>query len=370
MNYRHIKPLEDKEFEEITQKLSSTDTTATVARGSDGGTTYLLEPRMWIRQIVDGAQKKLMYSASAYQQDVTKGFKDLVIPKRNRYLADEITGEWKAVVTPGTAVNFTDLSQYDGVTVTPLWKNHGVAITYDVIQTNALDYVALGREELTYHAGDVVDIAVVDAFVGATAATSSVAGASTIYGGDATDASELSAGDIITTDMVAEGARKLKSKIVNYWTLGSGEFTIATSTMVKNPWANEGDFVLHIAPEQEEAFRTDSQFVNAAEYGSDKVLKTGEIGDYLGVAIVVSNNTKQYATSATNRDGTTNSSISTNTCVLTKMRKGAALAFSKRPTLHVVDFPRELEVDLILEQAYGTNIIHDDSICFFDLAQA
>ncbi len=42
-----------------------------------------------------------------------------------------------------------------------------------------------------------------------------------------------------------------------------------------------------ITPRLEEQLLCDSQFVNAAEYGSDKVLKTGEIGSYLGCRIYV-----------------------------------------------------------------------------------
>ena len=362
---------EDGELEDITQELASTDTTRSVARGSAASTTYLLEPRIWFRDLIDGAKKSLIYSQFAHQKDVPKGYKDAVFVKRKQYLPTEVSAVWQASVTPGSSVSFTDMNNMDGVEVIPGQYNYGVAISYDVIQTNAIDYVSEAKNELMYHAGDEVDQFVVSGIVSSgSRATSAAAGSYTIYGGDANQASELASGDVITTDMVAKAARKLKSKIVEQWTLGTGETAVATTTAVANPWMNEGDFVLCVAPEQEEVFLTDSQFVNAAEYGSDAIVKNGEIGRYLGVPIIVSNNTKMYAASSSNRDGSSNTSISTNTCVMQKSKKAIGLAYGKRPTMHVVDYPRELEIDLILEQSYGTGTIHGDAKVWLDLAQS
>jgi len=340
------------------------DTTATAARGSSGGTTYLNEPRLWLKQLVNAAKKEFKYLQATYQTTVPKGNKDVVIPKASQYITS-----YESSVTPGTAVNFTTLDNIDGVAITPSYYNYGFAITNDVIQTNNVDHIARASEELTYHAGDVVDQAVVTAFVGATAATSSASGAYTIYGGDATQASELEPGDTITTDMVAEARKKLMTNTVYYWTLGTGESKAAHSTATANPWKDQKDFQLFVSPEQQEVFETDSQFVNASEYGGREILMNGEIGRYLGVKIITSTNTKIYSANAANRDGTTNSSIDTNTCIMTKPRKGAGFAYGQKPRLHVFPYPSQLETRLILEQSYGTGVIHDDAIVFLDVAQ-
>lgn len=359
--YMDITPLEEQEMDDIVQTLA--DTTASVAQGSTATTaTTLLEPRMWLKQIVDAGRKRFHYAQFSKQVDVQKGFKNAIVPIRQRFLSG---ASWGANVTPGTAVNFTALTNYDGVEVNPAWKNSGVAISYDVIQQNVLDYVGAAREELTYKAGDEVDIHVADVVSGAAQSDASTPGAQFIYGGDATQASELADGDVITTDAVAEGIRKLETTTARYWTGGSGE---SIGSGDKNPWTNEGDFVLFLAPEQQEAFRTDSQFVNASEYGGDRVVHTGEIGEYLGVKIVSSNNTIRVPSGGTAHDATKTTTDITQ-CVMLKGGKSTALAFQRRPKLHVVDFPRELEIDLILEQSYGASVLHADSNVFIDVTQ-
>ncbi|HUU77491.1 MAG TPA: N4-gp56 family major capsid protein [candidate division Zixibacteria bacterium] len=362
---RHILPMSDGEYEDIVQTLAAT--TASTARGSSASTTtYLLEPRMWMREIVNAAKKDLRYAEGGMIKDIPKGNANLIIPKQKQYLAG---GSWGANVTPGTAVNQTALSNYDGVELVPTWYNSSVAVTYDVIQQNVVDYVGQAREELTYRAGDIVDQAVVTAISGATESTSTAAGSSTIFGGDATQASELTDGDIITTDMVAEGRKKLTTDSIYYWVGGTGESKAAKASYSKNPWKNNDDFLLYIAPEQEEAFLTDSQFINASEYGSNKVIMNGEIGTYLNTKIIVSNNTKQVASAGV---GTTDGSAAgtdINTCVMVKAKKGYALGYLKRPTLHIMDYPRQLEVDLILEQAFGAKTVHDDAIVHINVSQ-
>src|SRR3990167_2834333 len=266
-----VTALEDKEFEEIVRTFA--DTTAANARGAAAGTTTnLLEPRLWMREVVDAAQKRFRYGEVSMTKDIPKGHVNLIVPKRRAFISGT---SWAANVTPGTAVNFTTLNNFDGVEVNPNWRNYATAISYDVIQQNVVDYVGAAREELVYKAGDHVDQDIVTEISGATLASVSTVGAQAVFGGDATQASELATGDVITTDMVAEAMRKLQTDVVRYWTGGTGETAQAKTRALKNPWINENDFVLLIAPEQEEAFRTDSQFVNAAEYGARETILNG-----------------------------------------------------------------------------------------------
>ncbi len=358
----HIKPYEEEDYEEVVALLA--DNTASNSRGSSASTTtYLLEPRLWMRDIVDAAQKKFRFAEFAHQVDIPKGYVNTVIPIRKK-----MEETYSATVTPGTAVNYSTLNNYDGVEANAEWKNYGHAITYDTIQQNALDYVALAKEELIYHAGDEVDQGIVDTLSGATVSASSTTGYQTVWGGDASSSATLAAGDILTTDMVAEGKKKLQSDLNRYWSGGSE--SISASTYNKNPWLNDNkDFTIIIAPEQEEAFLTDSQFINAAEYGKDTIIHNGEVGEYLGTKVVVSVNTKYIATSGTGTTDGTTAAVGMNACPMFKAKKAYALAYQKRPTLHVVDFPRELEVDLILEQSYGSVMMHNDALCYLEVSQ-
>lgn len=355
----------EKRYIFTTELLAAGDTTDAVGRGSSVS-GYALEPIAWLREIVDAAKEQQQFVQFAYQATVPQGNADVIIPYRSNYLG---SGDWQSSVTPGTAVNFTRLDNLDGKKLTPSDENYAVAVTYDLMRKSAVDYVRAAREELTYWVGQKVDSALATALAQATAATSSAAGAQTIYGGDATKDSELAAGDTITTDMVAEGIRKLKSKNCYYWTLGTGE---SLSSASKNPWQNTAaePFVLAISPEQEEVFLTDSQFTNAAEYGSRDVIANGEIGQYLGVKIVVSNNTPKYTTSDDSPDGESggNPGVNMTRCLLFKARKAPVIAWGLKPRLHVVDYPSELETRLIIEQAYAVDELFADAIVFIDVA--
>lgn len=341
------------------EELTSTDTTASAARGADAGTTYMLEPRMWLKGLVDGAKKDHLYAQFCKQFDVPKGTKDAIVPKREAYGL----GTWESAVTPGTVVNFSVMDNMDGVSVTPAFTNYAIAITYDVIRTNAVNFVAEAQEDLRYKCGDIVDAAVVTALLAGTAADSDDRGYQTVYGGDASRASDLRAGDTINTDIISEAKRKIQSSECKYWTLGTAEYI---SSEAKNPW--KPPYALLVSPYQEDTLRRDSQFTSAAEYGSDKIIHSGQIADYLGVNIVVSNNTKSYASAGTTRDATA-AGADMNSCVMLKPQHACALGWGTRPTLHVVDYPRHLEQDLIIEMSYQAKVIQDDAIVFIDVTK-
>ena len=322
---------------------------------------------MWLKTIIDAAKKKHYYAQFVYQTEVPPGNADVVIPKRSKMLS---SSDYASSASEGAAVNYTKLNNIDGVQITPVDYNYGIAISNKALRTNALDLLKYARDELTYYAGEVVDNAVVTALVGATAATSSTAGAQTVYGGDATADSALQAGDVLTTTMITEAKRKLESTTCKYWTLGTGE---SVSSATKNPWTNDPNepFVLFIAPEQQEALLNDTQFVNASEYGSDKVIHSGEIGEYLGIKVIVSNNTKAYTTSDSSPDGESggNPGVNMHRCILCKPMRAAALAWGQKPKLYSFDYPSELEKRIILELSYAAKVIHDDAIVWLDVAQ-
>jgi len=335
--------------------------------GVVGGTysTSALLPSLWLRKIVDAAKKEWYATQYAYQTEVPKGNKDVMVPLRTVYVGSGTT--WAGGAGEGASVNFTRLDNLCGVSLTPTDKNAGIAISNRVIRTHALDMIAKSREDLMYFAGDMVDKDMFATLRDATAATATSRGAQRILGGDAASASELAAGDTINTDIVAEGKRKLQSTICKYWSGGSE----SNSSEEKNPWkiSDSEPFVLFIAPEQSETFETDSQFMNASEYGSDAIVKKGfgEIGTYNGVKIVISNNVPSYDASTTHADGTT-TAVAQHRCIMIKAKKAAAIAWGQKPRLVIFDYPRELEKDLILEQAWDSKVLHSDAIVHIDVA--
>ena len=358
-------------------ELSAGDTTTTETQGSSF-TAYALSPVNWLKEIVDAAKKKQYAAQLVRQEDLPQGTKDLVIPKRSNYLA---SGDWAASQsTQGSAVNFTKLDNLDGVTVTPADENYAISISNRAIRTNALNIVQEAKNELIYRAGDVVDIAVFTALkASSNQATSSASGAQWLYGGDARLDSELAAGDTITTDLVADAKKMMMSTICKYWNTASAG-SIQTSSASKNPWMPEDNdpFYLLVAPEQAAVLEKDSQFVNAAEYGSSEIvkggLKVGEIGamgnPYLGVRIIVANNVPYYNTSASSPDGESgaNPGVNMHRCIMLKGKKAGVLAWGQRPRLKVAPYDRELSTDLILEMSYQAKVIHSDAMVYLDVA--
>lgn len=329
-------------------------------------TSYTLSPAVWLKEIVDAAQKQFYAIQFAYQTELKDGQKDVVIPMRMHKMYSGAT-TWEIKAAEGAAVSYTTMNNLCGVTLSPTDWNAGIAISNRAIRTNAVDLIRNAREALTDFCGNEVDVAMFDALkVDTYKATSSIKGSQAIYGGDATQASGIAAGDVITTDMVAEAKRKLQTTNSSYWTYGTGE---TQSAVYKNPWANEKGtpFVMFIGPEQEETFLTDGQFVNAAQYGSDKIIHNGEIGEYLGIKIVVSSNTPFYAASATHPDSST-TAVAQHRCMMIKAQKAGAIAWGLKPRLQVVDYPSELEKRLIIEQAYQCKQLHSDAIVHINVA--
>lgn len=344
--------------------ITLADTTESDVQSS-ATTNYTLLPRVWIREIVDAAQKRLYAAQFAYQTNVPAGSKDVVIPKRTKYFGSGTT--WGASAAEGGTVNYTDINNLSGVLVSPVDVNRGVAISNQAIRTNALDIVRAARDELTYAAGDEVDQHVWNQLASDHyKAASTTNGSQAIYGGDALQASGLQAADTLTTDMVAKGKRYLQSSIQRYWTYGTGE---SSGSSGKNPWSNEPNspFVLLIAPEQEEVLLTDSQFVNASEYGDPSVIRNGEIGSYLGVKIVVANNTPYYGASAAHPDGST-TVVAQHRCAMFKANKAVALAWGQKPQLTVFDYPSELEKRMVFSQAYKAEVLHPDAIVHINVS--
>ena len=91
-----------------------------------------------------------------------------------------------------------------------------------------------------------------------------------IYPGARTS-STITTGDVLDTNMIAK----------------------LLTTMEQTQAKKCSAIVIH--PLQKYSLLTNNQFINASEYGSDRVIKSGEIGEYLGIPIYVSN----HITSAT-----------------------------------------------------------------------
>jgi len=343
-------------------------------------TAYGLQPVLFLKDIVDAAKTQLYFANFVGSQQAPEGVKDVIVPKRKLYEGKNgLSDNTSELVTANTAMTFTTLDNLDSVTITPTTHLSGYAITKYALRTNAVNLVNAAKEELSYGIGDILDQAIATALGNATSATSTVAGAQVLYGGDATSDATLSAGDVITTDLVAKAKRYLGDKYFYYRATGyggagtgTGAETKVTSTYFKNPWPNSRDdpYTLFIGLSQEEAFLKDSQFVNAAEYGDDSIVQNGEIGMYLGVKIVSTPNIESVASGGTAISGGSTAGTDVTRCILCKPKAACVVVWGRKPEVKTWDYPEQDQVRISLVCEYAIGIIQSDAIVWIDVADA
>lgn len=343
------------------------ETQASTVQGAAISNAYTNQPILFASEVMDGAKKRFFFTNFINIVYLPTGHKDYVIKKRTKYLGSSgVTFDTGEATT--SDISNTSLSTLSGVTLTPTVVTARFTETNYAIRTNAFNIVQEAKAELSEAIGDRIDAAVASAMGDATSSAITTQGALTLYGGTATADSGLVAGDILTTDLIAEGARYLKDSVMYY--RSGGVITKATST--KNPWTNSPDdpYVFFIGPAQEMALRKDSQFVNAEQYGSNEVVQNGEIGKYLGIKIVVTDNVERVAAAGTAPDGGSAVTVNMTRCILAKAKKACTLCWGQEPTIDTADIQWRKQTSIVLECAYDIKMVHNDAVIFVDVADA
>lgn len=360
---------------EISGIMQLAATTASDSRGDALSSVYTLQGVKWSQTFIDAAQEEMYFNQVMRQEVMPLGNKDYVIKIRKAYLADSSWETSSAEYSAGTAITKTTIDTPNGIQFTPARENYAVSITIEDIQTNALDVSKFCMDELKYKYANTIDSAARDSLLGTVVAsggtsaitgtemTNSVAGIQTIFGGDATDLSDsLDAEDKITTDLVAKAARLLESDRGVYW--NSNVETVSAAP--KNAWTStEAEpFVLFIAPQQKEVFRKDPQFVNAAEYGSNRVVMTGEIGEYLGIRVVVTTKVPKFASTQKLivQGAQMTFAVSGHVCALVKAKRCGAMVFRQKGEFSRYELPDEDKIAMKLSMAYQAKPLQDDAI--------
>lgn len=310
-----------------------TDTTT----GSTGVANLL--PKIWKADIIQDAQADRQFEKWAYVDRTLVGTpgKDVSIPVETNLTTMTNDSE-------GAAATFDEMDVVDEVVFTPALYRYAFNMSFQAVKQTAAPLLENGKRQMTNYARDVVDLA-----IGLACANAGATVANIRYGGDAAGVEDLEAGDIITTDLVADAILDLKS---NKW---------------KNEAGNRG-FVLFIGPEQENAFLKDSQFVNAAEYGDKGVISTGEIGEYLGVKVVVTNNIPTKAATAADYTEGQNWAVAGNTCILAKGNVSFGIAYAEDINLMYEKFLSHAEHRVYLSMMFQAKTLQDDSIALIKVA--
>lgn len=305
------------------QELSNETTTS-----SSGIST--VQGKKWLQSILEAAKQKMYFEQFAYVTDAGPGIKDVAVPfaSSNQTFTNDSTQASRT---------YTEITNVNTVTFTPSDYKYGASISATVVRTSQVDVIAWARDQIAYQMALSVDQACATAIGAATPAT-------TLYGGDAAAVGDLEAGDIMTTDLVAEAIRALKV----------------------NGWVSEPDkpLVLFISPYQEEAFFKDSQFVNAAEYGGREVVMNGEIGKYLGAKVISTN--QVLAKTITGDSWGVNGHM----CFLLKAKVAYGIVYGMRPKLDW-EYKKDIAcTNIYLDAAFAADSLQDGAIVHIDVADA
>lgn len=363
-----------KEFSGVMQ-LSSTATTQSSSRGDALSSAYTLQGVRIAQSFVDAAQPEMFFNQVLMQETCPFGNKDYVMKIRTKYLADSSWESSSAEYSAGSVISKTQINTPNGIQFTPARENYMVQVSNEDIQTNAIDVARYCMDELKYAYVNKIDNAARNALLGAVVAaagTSAISGTEmsntangiqTIFGGDATDASDsLDTGDVITTALIDKAIRLLKSDAGYYW--NSNVWT--KSAVSKNAWipTPSEPFVLFIAPEQAEVLFQDPAFENAAEYGGREVILNGEAKMYKGVHIVVTPKVPAFVTTQKLivQGNQMTFDVSGHVCALVKAKRCGAMVFRQNAEFKRWAMEEEDAVGLKLSMSYQAKALQSDAI--------
>jgi len=340
------------------------EVTDSSSRGTSS-TFYRNQGVQWQGELSDAA-KDIMYFLDAVDVKVLpEGNAQYVVNYRKWYPKGADVSFDTSEVTTSDITNY-GTNHIDGVVITPTRNYISARITNLSNRRNIRDLVADKREELSFALADKVDVAIGAALGDATETTSTVSGAITVYGGDATSDSTLAAGDVMTPELINKADVLLSGNKAYYWS--GTTFTLSSGT--KNPWRNDArdPFVLIIGQKQKQALRDSSQFTNAAEYGDRVVISSGEIGSYLGIRVIVSNNVESVAASGTAPDGGSAPAVAMSRCLLIKGKAAYTLVWGQKPTFKAWELPWRDQKGITLTADYAGSVSHADAVMKIDVA--
>lgn len=292
-------------------------------------------------EVIKFAEALRFFRQAVKENDVLVNSRDktLRIPKTTSHLT--ITTSH----TEGAERTYTEMTNLDTVDVTPSFKLGAIAITKELVDTVRVDLIDLAKYMVAQDIEESIEKAITEEID--TSVTTNV-----VYGGDATRPSELSTGDKITVDLVADAIKKVKDN-------------------------NYVPAMLFIRPAQENVFFKSSQFTNASEYGSNEVVLNGEIGKFLGVKVITSTLTQSYAASAQDKGISGANGVwgaAGTSCQLVGFTAGRqkpiVLAWKQKPTISYEYLKRYANHYIYYDACYGVKVVQEKACCLIKVTDA
>ena len=261
-----------------------------------------------------------------YMRPFVREDTSIMLPNKTATLRVARTTSHLAITTSHSAEaaerTYTELTNLNYVDLTPTFRLGAVAISKELVDTCSINFIEMARYVLVQDHEKKIETAIADE---AETGTTNV-----LFGGDATTGITIDTGDTITIDLVADGIAKLKDG---------------------NSFKAKAFF---IANEQEKVFHKSSQFTNAAEYGGREVVLNGEIGDYLGLKILSTENTRVYSNGVTDLTDSTVWDTTGHSCLMVG-------DFADRKVWTTLGWKQKLTIDYEYLKKFATHYIYYDS---------
>ena len=339
----------------------------TTARGSSF-TGYMNNKVIWQGELSDAARQTMYFMDAVDVRQLPEKSKQYIVPYRKYYPTASLVSFDSSEFSGASDVSNFGTNLVDGVIIEPVPYSKAATIGNYAEWHNIRDLIRDKMDELSYALTYLIDTSIAAALNAATNTTSTVAGAMVLYGGTATSDAGLSNGCVLTPELVNYADVLLSGKYAYYWNTG----TFTKSSGVKNPWKNEptDPFVLIIGPRQKQALRNSGQFVNAAQYGDRVVISSGEIGEYLGIRVLCSNNVTAAAAGGTAPDGGSSPVVDMSSCILMKGRAAYTFVWGRTPTF--LPWQRDWQdtrgITLVCD--FAGSVVHADAIIKIDVSDA
>jgi N4-gp56 family major capsid protein len=365
------------------------EVTSTTARGTSF-TGYADNRVMWQGELSDAARMTMYFLDSIDVRTLPEKNAQYVVNYRDYYpLSSSVSFDTTELTDSTSQLTFYGTNHIDGVVIKPLPRSIGAVVTNYGEYHNIRDLLRDKMDELSYALTDLIDNKISADLSAAYETSSTVSYATQLYGGSASSDYTLTAGCVLTPSLINYAEVLLSGKVAYYW--NSTAFT--KSSGIKNPWKNEptDPFVLIIGPRQKQALRDSGQFINASQYGDRVVISSGEIGDYLGIRVICSNNiptqsastaisyangyvtgnSTYYNSATTCLDGKTSAeypSVDISRCFLMKGRAAYTFVWGRTPQFLPwnKDWADMRGITLVCD--YAGSIVHADAIVKIDVS--
>ncbi len=305
-----------------------------------------MRPTKWATEVIKFGEDLRLLDQIVYVNKEMVGSKDtkITVPVTTEHMS--ITNSKTEGTTARTLTEMESMSTVDFEIITTDFLQGAIAISKRLFMTCAVDLLAQARYSIAEDLSDDVDLALATALQSTSIDTTN----GVVFGGDATTVTELAAGDVITTDLVADAIR------------------IVENSKLKAKY-------MVISPYQKATFLKDSQFVNASEYGSNEIVLKGEIGNYLGLKIIVTTNGNfDHLTSGLDTNEAATPGADMNVCPVIGERKdgkkvSVGLAWKEMPNIGY-EYEKDQAIHKIYyDQAFTTNIIFTEAVALIKVSR-